>query len=464
MRMNNEQEKTCTITRKITLRPQGDKEEVNRVYKYIENGMEVQSLMMNQCISAMYSMRIRKVDNDTWKETMKLYGRIPTSKLGSAYSYDSSKYPVGLPIAGSIPRACNQKFRKACQDGLLYGKVSLPTFRKTAPMFVHNDYINIRRSKITPGGRIKDTGIYHDYETPGEFIEALYKEKDPLIHIKFANGITFDVVFGNPYKSHELRSVFERIFSGEYKICDSSIGLSKSSGGSSGRKIILNLSLTIPRQENILDENTVVGVDLGLAVPAVCALNNDPYHREYIGSYDDFTRKRMQMQAQKRSITKHLKNSKGGHGRRNKLKHLDQLDLHERNFAKTYNHMVSRRVVEFALRYHAKYINMENLSGIPNDDRKQFVLRNWSYYELQEMIKYKALREGIIVRFVDPSYTSQTCSICGKIGNRYKQSEFICSDPVCKIHTMYKGVVNADFNGARNIAMSEKILNGEKAV
>ena len=41
------------ITRKVTLYPQGDKQEVDRVYKYIRNSMETYPLMMNQCISAL---------------------------------------------------------------------------------------------------------------------------------------------------------------------------------------------------------------------------------------------------------------------------------------------------------------------------------------------------------------------------------------------------------------------------
>lgn len=446
-----------TITRKITLYPQGDKAEIDRAYKYIRNGMEVQSLMMNQCMSAMYAARLNGVSKDEWKELKRHYSHIPSSKKGSPYTYDMEKFPTGLPLAGGIPRACEQKLSKACRDGLMYGKVSLPTYKKTAPMMVHNDYIHVRGTKTKSDGSVIDKGFYHDYKSPGEFIEALYKETKPSVHLKFTNGISFDIVFGNIRQSLELRSVIERVFSGEYKVCDSSIGFDKS-----GRKIILNLSLVIPDREHELHEDTVVGVDLGMAVPAVCALNNNVYVREYIGNYDDFTRKRTQLQAQRRSVTRHLKTVKGGHGRQEKLKHLDTLSVHERNFAHTYNHTVSRKVVDFALKHHARYINLEDLSGISGDERGGFVLRNWSYYELQQMIRYKAGLEGITVRFIEPAYTSQTCSICGKRGIRSSQAVFTCSDPDCKVHTMYDKPINADFNGARNIAMSENFVEPGK--
>lgn len=89
---------------------------------------------------------------------------------------------------------------------------------------------------------------------------------------------------------------------------------------------------------------------------------------------------------------------------------------------------------------------------------KKKVLRNWSYFELQQQITYKAAQYGIEVRKVNPAYTSQTCSYCGTIGERPKQAVFICSNPDCKCHEIYKKnkdhCLNADFNAARNIAMS----------
>ena len=444
-------ENTIVITRKITLFPQGDKQEVDRVYKYIRDGMEVQSIMMNQCISAMYVLEMKGLSKEEKKNEMKKlnhrYNRVPDSKLGSAYTFDMEKYPTGLPIAGSIPRACKAKFDKSLKDGLKYGKVSLPTFKKTNPMFVHNDYCNLLGSKLK-NGKPNNTGFYSDYETMDDLKNALENDDKPLIHLRFANGIVFDVVFGNPHKSKELRSVMYKAFAGEYKICDSSIGFDKRTG----KKIILNLALKIPVQKHSLDHSVTVGVDLGLAIPAVCALNNDFYKREFIGSYDEFTRQRVKIQAIRKRITKQLKETKGGHGRTKKLKHLEKLQLHEREFACTYNHNISRKVVQFAVKNNAAYINLEDLSGIGNSEKKEFVLRNWSYYELQKQIEYKAFKEGIEVRYVEPAYTSQICSVCGDLGERKTQATFCCSNPECSSHKMYANGFNADFNGARNIA------------
>ncbi len=448
-------EKEIISTRKITLFPQGDKDEIDRVYKYLRDGMEVQSYMMNMCMSAMYSARLRKASKEEKKEIELLYSRVPTSKKGSAYSFDMAKYPTGLPIAGHVPYACKQKLGKSIKDGLMYGKVSLPSFKNTMPLMVSHRYLTPPGTKTGSG---KNFGLFHEYDSPGALSEALLKDNSPKIHIRFANNIMFNVVFGNPYKSAEIRSVIEKIFAGEYKVCDSSIGFDKKTG----KKIILYLAVSIPVEQHRLDEDTCVGVDIGLAIPAVCALNNNSYKRLSLGTYDNFTRKRTQLQNQRKRIQRALKCDKGGHGREKKLAHLKKLKIHEREWAQTYNHTISRRVVDFAERNHAKYINIENLSGIKKEKKNSFVLRNWSYHELQSMIIAKASMKGIEVRKINPAYTSQTCSVCGKLGIRSSQSEFTCSDPACKSHAMYeKTGFNADFNAARNIAMSTNFVEEE---
>lgn len=419
------------LTRKIQIFPVGDKEEIDRVYKYLRDGIFNQNKAMNQYMSALYIAAIEELSKEDRQELNRLYGRISTSKKGSAYSKDI-EFPKGLPITASLGQAVRQDFSKSCRDGLLYGKVSLPTYRKDNPLLVHVDYVRLRSTNPH-----NNCGIYHDYESHTEFLDHLYSN-DLEILIKFANDITFKMILGNPRRSAALRSELQQIFEENYKVCGSSIQID-------GKKIILNLSMDIPEEGTVLDENVVVGVDLGIAIPAVCALNNNNYVRQSIGSKDEFLRVRIQLQAQKRRLQKNLKSATGGHGRTKKLKALDKFQDKERHFARTYNHYVSKNVVDFAVKHNAKYINVEDLSGF---DSSKFILRNWSFYELQQFITYKAKRYRIEVRKINPYHTSQICSCCGnwEEGQRIDQSHFVCKKCGAEL--------NADFNAARNIAKS----------
>ena len=60
--------------------------------------------------------------------------------------------------------------------------------------------------------------------------------------------------------------------------------------------------------------------------------------------------------------------------------------------------------------------------------------------------KYKAIRAGVLVIYVDPAYTSKQCSGCGHIDkkNRPNQATFLCTS--CGLS------LSADWNAAINIS------------
>lgn len=472
---------------KLNLFPLGDKEEINRVYNFVRNGMRVHSLMLNKCMSAMYSFYLEnnltyfshiKENNltDEYKELKNKYKRLPNSSKGSAYDNMDIVTPQGIIL--NIPRTCESAFKKACNDGLMLGKVSLPTYKSDSPMPIQNDLLNVKGYEKTVVSVVKDEkgnplldkdgnkitvnkqkkytkGFYYSYDNYAEFYDNLMNNPNPNLFIDLCNDIKVKVVLGSVRKSLETRKTIEKIFTGEYKVCDSEITIK-------GTKIMLYLTLDVGEIKHTLDENKVVGVDIGLAIPCVCALNDNYYKREYIGNYNDFCGQRVKLQAQRKEVQRNIKYAKGGHGRKRKLKKLDNLQNRERNLVHNLNHQFSKRVVDFAIKNNAGVIKMENLKGFGknNKEKHKFVLRNWSYYELQSMIENKALANGIKVKYINPAFTSQTCSVCGKLGTRPTQDTFICSDPNCKVHTMYNKSktkrINADFNGARNIAMSEE--------
>jgi len=440
---------TYIVARKIQVVPVGDKTEINRVYKYLRDGIDSQNRAMNQYMDSLYHAHINEATKEDRKEFNNFYGRISTSKKGSAYGEDIS-FATGIPIGGFTQKV-RADFDNANKKGAAHGVVRYPEYTKSNPLIIHIDYVRLRRTNPHV-----DAGIYHNYISDEEFKKHLY-EKDLEILWKFCNGITFKLVFGNLKKSMELRNVFENIFDEVYEIRGSTIQINNKG------QIILNLSISMPVRNVPLDENIVVGVDLGIAIPAVCALNNSTKIRKSLGSADDFLRVKNQMKQQRRRLQASVRYGAGGHGRKKKIKAVDKLRSHEANWVKNYNHTVSRKVVDFALANHAKYINLEDLSGITETaaSKNARFLKDWSYFQLQQDIKYKAEKVGIVVRMIDPAYTSRTCSCCGHTdkSQRVSQSEFYCSNPECKMHGKY---INADFNAARNIAMSDKFISDTK--
>ena len=423
---------------------------VDYTYDLIRKSMASESHRKNAIIAYVLNELInREAQNMDKKERKDLIGeltnyayRIKGSKKGESLfdliEIDNPLRGYGLAfsknLTSEITKLVNEK-------NYLIGKASPLHYKDDSPFTITKQAMSFS----------------HDYDSYEELCEHI-KENGCNLYFNFGgNGkptiARFKINLGaNRKNKQELLATILKIYSGEYQYCGSSIGIEK-------KKIVLYLPIKVPKQEKNLDENVVVGVDLGIAVPAMCALSNNEYKRKAIGSKQDLLDIRTQLQNEYKRCQKSLKFTAGGHGRKKKLRHLELLKLKEIHYVETYLHKVSKEVITFALANHAQYINIENLSGY---DKKEFILRNWSYYKLQQYITYKAEKYGIIVRKINPCYTSQVCSVCGNYHpeNRPKgekgQAYFNCHNEECATHDKekYKYGINADFNAARNIAMS----------
>ncbi len=415
----------------------------NYTYCVVREAMESEARRKNYILSWAFSqMKEHGVEYMDFKDQMKFINemikpayRVKGSKKGSLFD-DVEINSILNGYGTSFSQEFTSKLKSDVKDGLLKGKVSLRTYKLDSPFTVAKDHISLT----------------HDYDSYEELCEHIGKP-DCKLYFNFGGHgnptiCRFTINTGTNRNKEELYTTLLRLYSGEYQMCGSSIQL-----GKNGNKIILNLSMEIPVKEKELDEDTVVGVDMGVAVPAMCALNNDPYKREACGDGEAFLNIRTKIQSQRRRLQKGLRDTAGGHGRKKKLQALEKIKKREANFVESYCHLISRRVVDFALANNAKYINIENLAGY---DTSEFILRNWSYYKLQQYITYKAAMYGIVVRKVNPCYTSQVCSECGhwEEGQRKSQEKFECGNSDCKSHTRWKRGMNADFNAARNIAKS----------
>lgn len=84
-------------------------------------------------------------------------------------------------------------------------------------------------------------------------------------------------------------------------------------------------------------------------------------------------------------------------GAKSAKRRLKKLSGREQRFARNVNHVVSKSIVETAQRTN-RTIALENLSGIRTRVRvrraQRTTLHSWSFYQLQEFVKYKAKRVG----------------------------------------------------------------------
>ena len=272
------------------------------------------------------------------------------------------------------------------------------------------------------------------------------KDDEGKYHVTWKLGrserISFGIYFGQDRANNRL--TIDRILSGEYSHGAPSFQLKET-------KWFLLLPVQEPEKPAELDPKICVGVDLGLAIPAFCAVSNSP-QRKPLGDREDFLKIRLQLQSRRRRLQRSLVSAHGGKGRKRKLKALNDLKQKERNFVSMYNHRISKHAVDFAVRNRAGTIKLEMLEGYGQEEKKGFILRNWSYFELQNDVKYKAAQYGINVIFIDPYHTSQKCSQCGNYepDQRISQSEFVCKKCEAKLQ--------ADYNAALNIANSKEVV------
>ncbi len=129
---------------------------------------------------------------------------------------------------------------------------------------------------------------------------------------------------------------------------------------------------------------------------------------------------------------------------------LRNLSGKEKRLMRDVNHVVSKKVVEFAVANKVSVIGLEDLKGIR--DRIQYNVRkeqrynhsSWAFRELQRFIEYKAREAAILTIYIDGSYTSQTCPKCNHIAKKNRNRlTFRCE--ACGYE------LNADLNAARNI-------------
>ena len=186
----------------------------------------------------------------------------------------------------------------------------------------------------------------------------------------------------------------------------------------------------------------VMGVDLGLKVPAVAKTSNGKVKFFGNGRMNKFLKRHF------RSLRKKL-------GQTKKLSTIKKIHDKEQRWMKDQDHKIARAIVNFAIENHVSIIRLEELSGIrqtaKTSRKNEKNLHTWSFYRLAGYIEYKAALVGIQVEYVDPAYTSQICPMCGK-KNKAKGRNYTCE---CGYHC------HRDLVGAINIIDAPRIAGAD---
>jgi len=113
-------------------------------------------------------------------------------------------------------------------------------------------------------------------------------------------------------------------------------------------------------------------------------------------------------------------------------------------------HTISNELVEEALENDCTHMVFEQLNGIRERLPHAKAVHKWAFHRLCEYVTYKAESEGLVVRQINPAYTSQRCSKCGFTHEDNRphnngQDEFGCLKCGYDVH--------ADYNAAKNIGL-----------
>jgi len=132
-----------------------------------------------------------------------------------------------------------------------------------------------------------------------------------------------------------------------------------------------------------------------------------------------------------RSRYKHMRKRLQQVGTASARRAIRRMGQRENRYMTDVNHRISKALVD---RYgEGTLFVIEDLKGIRQatervrvQDRYETV--SWSFYQLRQMIEYKAIRSSAKVIAVDPRYTSQMCPKCQYTdkANRNKKKHYFC--------------------------------------
>lgn len=186
-------------------------------------------------------------------------------------------------------------------------------------------------------------------------------------------------------------------------------------------KFFLHIPVTYEINELAMSEvSNVVGIDRGIRFIATTYDSKGKTN-----FYDGNTIK--QKRGHYKALRKELQQVRTPSSRR-RLKAIGQ---RENRWMQDVNHCISKALVEN--NPDGTLFVLEDLTGIRSATEKvlvkdRYISVSWSYYDFEQKLTYKALKNHQLVEKVNPAYTSQICPKCGHTekANRNKHKHIFC--------------------------------------
>jgi len=393
------------VTRKIQIAVLGDQNEKNRAWEFIRQLDNDVFKAANQIISDQWfydafeekvmevdKAKIQAIDdqiNNLYKDRKGLKGKQTDKVDKNIQSLKKQKNKITSDARNSARAKLKELFevgrqqlswRMIAAQYPEWGSIVFDALVQRINKDYTNDYIDVLTGKKSV--RRYRKGMPIPFRARGR----KFTEEDGSHVFHWIKNVKFVMVYRRDRSSRKAE--IQRIINGEYRFGDSSIQVK-------GKKLFLLLSLDHPDPDHSLIADKELKVEAGIQIPVSCQVDG---HNLVFGSSDDIMKFRLQQQSKYRRHQKRLKLAIGGKGRKKKLQKLENFKAQEKNWIRTYNHKLSKQILNLAIKYQCGIINFfEVKQASLTDDQKKFLGRNWAGHQLKEMVSYKAKINGIQV-------------------------------------------------------------------
>lgn len=200
-----------------------------------------------------------------------------------------------------------------------------------------------------------------------------------------------------------------------------------------------------------LKSDKLVGIDLNINKIAINSTLIDTKSKIFSKFKYDKTFIRLQRKQSRRVLSLRSNKSLGSNFNKTQLK-INKILEKVANRKKHYYNVISKEIVNNFDFIAVEDLTVKNMTKRPDKNIKQKrglnkSILDASFYQLRNMIEYKAKHSGKLFIAVAPEYTSKTCSNCGAIKEDLSLSDRVYKCDSCGF------TLDRDINASRNILL-----------